>query len=217
MRSWRLQGAAAVRTPPRGSRGGQPGSRHGASRRRGACVAHRSGRLTPHAATNGRCGLPVPGVGFGAKGSSPAASAARGDRHTRPRPGPPTSLTGGQDLRRMIRSKLVQRRPGSDVEVRPAMVAQASSARPGTSRASLRALAALLGVAPGALLAALERAGVRGKRDGRATEDEVARVFGDNAARAMFARMDARERPPSEPEGDTDVTGDGSDLGGVER
>ncbi len=57
---------------------------------------------------------------------------------------------------------------------------------------SLYALAALLGVAPAVLRASLSRAGVKLGPGDRASEKDLARVFGSEAAREFIDRIGAR-------------------------
>lgn len=59
---------------------------------------------------------------------------------------------------------------------------------------SLYALATLLGVAPAVLRVTLSRAGVKLKADDRASEDDLARVFGSEAAREFVRRAGTGRR-----------------------
>ncbi len=61
---------------------------------------------------------------------------------------------------------------------------------PGT--VSLYAIAALLGVAPTVLRLTLSRAGVRVGPSERASEEDLARVFGEPAARDLIERATTR-------------------------
>jgi hypothetical protein len=61
---------------------------------------------------------------------------------------------------------------------------------PGT--VSLYAIAALLGVAPTVLRMTLSRAGVRVGPSERASEEDLARVFGEPAARDLIERATTR-------------------------
>ncbi len=69
-----------------------------------------------------------------------------------------------------------------------------------TVTVSLYALSALLGVAPGVLRLSLARAGVLLSQNERATESDLARVFGTAAAREFVERakdQGGRMRRPS--------------------